>query len=356
MNSTPWSVREQAPSGGRWTRATCSSPPSPRSSCTSSARPRSTEYRKNVEKDAAAALARRFQLVLVPNRPWTTPSPSPCAGCATATSPPAGALRRRGAGGRRRTVRPVHHRPVPAPQGHRPHRPGGARVRCEPTPQPGRAGAGAELAEELQRDRTRPSPASSTSARPRCVTPDLPAPGEIEQPTATTARPRRQVPRRSPWKTSPRSSAATASRSASSPRRRRTGCSRLEGHLHERVIGSGRRGRGCRRGHFRALRAGLADPDRPMGSFLFLGPTGLRQTELARALTEAFVRRGEPDRSGGHERVPGQAHGEPAGRRAARYVGTRKPASSPRRSGGGPTPSSCSTRSRRPMSLTIWPE
>ena len=36
----------------------------------------------------------------------------------------------------------------------------------------------------------------------------------------------------------------------------------------------------------RRSRAGLADPDRPTGSFLFLGPTGVGKTELAKALAE----------------------------------------------------------------------
>src|SRR5690606_1425180 len=38
----------------------------------------------------------------------------------------------------------------------------------------------------------------------------------------------------------------------------------------------------------RRARAGLADPDRPIGSFLFLGPTGVGKTELARALAHAL--------------------------------------------------------------------
>ena len=38
----------------------------------------------------------------------------------------------------------------------------------------------------------------------------------------------------------------------------------------------------CRRS--RRARAGLKDPKRPMGSFIFLGPTGVGKTELARAL------------------------------------------------------------------------
>src|SRR4029079_5684706 len=36
----------------------------------------------------------------------------------------------------------------------------------------------------------------------------------------------------------------------------------------------------------RRARAGLSDPNRPIGSFIFLGPTGVGETELARALAE----------------------------------------------------------------------
>ena len=36
----------------------------------------------------------------------------------------------------------------------------------------------------------------------------------------------------------------------------------------------------------RRSRAGLSDPNRPIGSFMFLGPTGVGKTELARALAE----------------------------------------------------------------------
>ena len=38
----------------------------------------------------------------------------------------------------------------------------------------------------------------------------------------------------------------------------------------------------------RRARAGLGDPNRPVGQFLFLGPTGVGKTELARALAEAL--------------------------------------------------------------------
>ncbi|SCL35891.1 ATP-dependent Clp protease ATP-binding subunit ClpC [Micromonospora nigra] len=68
---------------------------------------------------------------------------------------------------------------------------------------------------------------------------------------------------------------------------------RLEGHLHERVVGQDDAVTAVAEA-VRRSRTGLADPDRPMGSFLFLGPTGVGKTELARSLAEALF--GEPDR------------------------------------------------------------
>jgi ATP-dependent Clp protease ATP-binding subunit ClpC len=62
---------------------------------------------------------------------------------------------------------------------------------------------------------------------------------------------------------------------------------RLEGKLHERVIGQDEAVTAVAEA-VRRSRAGLGDPQRPVGSFLFLGPTGVGKTELARALTEAL--------------------------------------------------------------------
>ncbi|MBX9392889.1 ATP-dependent Clp protease ATP-binding subunit [Streptomyces sp. TRM72054] len=61
----------------------------------------------------------------------------------------------------------------------------------------------------------------------------------------------------------------------------------LEEHLHERVIGQDEAVRVVSEAVMRS-RAGLASPDRPIGSFMFLGPTGVGKTELARALAEAL--------------------------------------------------------------------
>jgi ATP-dependent Clp protease ATP-binding subunit ClpB len=59
----------------------------------------------------------------------------------------------------------------------------------------------------------------------------------------------------------------------------------LEEHLHERVIGQDDAVSAISNA-IRRSRAGLSDPNRPIGSFLFLGPTGVGKTELARALAE----------------------------------------------------------------------
>lgn len=62
---------------------------------------------------------------------------------------------------------------------------------------------------------------------------------------------------------------------------------KMEEILHERVIGQDEAVRAVSRA-IRRARAGLKDPKRPIGSFIFLGPTGVGKTELARALAEAL--------------------------------------------------------------------
>jgi ATP-dependent Clp protease ATP-binding subunit ClpB len=60
---------------------------------------------------------------------------------------------------------------------------------------------------------------------------------------------------------------------------------RLAEHLHQRVIGQDEAVQAVANAVIRA-RAGIKDPNRPIGSFIFLGPTGVGKTELARALAE----------------------------------------------------------------------
>ncbi|MBD2003345.1 MULTISPECIES: ATP-dependent chaperone ClpB [Cyanophyceae] len=59
----------------------------------------------------------------------------------------------------------------------------------------------------------------------------------------------------------------------------------LESHLHERVIGQSEAVSAVAAA-IRRARAGMKDPGRPIGSFLFMGPTGVGKTELARALAQ----------------------------------------------------------------------
>lgn len=61
----------------------------------------------------------------------------------------------------------------------------------------------------------------------------------------------------------------------------------LEQELHKRVVGQSEAVEAISRA-IRRARAGLKDPKRPIGSFIFLGPTGVGKTELARALAEVM--------------------------------------------------------------------
>ncbi len=62
---------------------------------------------------------------------------------------------------------------------------------------------------------------------------------------------------------------------------------RLDHILHERVVGQDEAVQAVTDAIVRS-RAGIADPSRPVGSFIFLGPTGVGKTELARALTSSL--------------------------------------------------------------------
>ena len=124
---------------------------------------------------------------------------------------------------------------------------------------------------------------------------------------------------------------------------------RMEDVLHQRVVGqdAGRRRR-CPTPSA-ASRSGLSDPNRPIGSFIFLGPTGVGKTELARALAEFLF-----DDEHAMVRIDMSEYMEKhsvsrARRRSSRLRRLRRgrPAD---RSGSPPAvlPSSSSTRSRRP--------
>ena len=61
----------------------------------------------------------------------------------------------------------------------------------------------------------------------------------------------------------------------------------LEGYLHQRVVGQSEAVTAVSAA-IRRARAGMKDPGRPIGSFLFMGPTGVGKTELARALADCL--------------------------------------------------------------------
>lgn len=96
------------------------------------------------------------------------------------------------------------------------------------------------------------------------------------------------------WRSPPRTSPRWVSRQTGIPvsnltQEEKARLLGLEEHLRERVIGQGEAVGAVAEAVLRS-RAGLADPGRPIGSFLFLGPTGVGKTELARAraLAEAL--------------------------------------------------------------------
>jgi ATP-dependent Clp protease ATP-binding subunit ClpB len=99
----------------------------------------------------------------------------------------------------------------------------------------------------------------------------------------------------------------------------------------------------------RRARSGLQDPDRPIGSFIFMGPTGVGKTELAKALAE-FIFDSEQAmvRIDMSEFMEKHSVSRLIGAPRATWATTRA-ATSPRRCGDAPIRWSCSTRSKRPI-------
>ena len=74
----------------------------------------------------------------------------------------------------------------------------------------------------------------------------------------------------------------------------------------------------------RRNRAGLRDPRRPIGTFVFLGPTGVGKTELARVLAEAPLRRPGCTHPHRHVGIHGEVLGQPSRRGPSRLRGVRR--------------------------------
>lgn len=121
---------------------------------------------------------------------------------------------------------------------------------------------------------------------------------------------------------------------------------KMEDELHKRVVGQEAAIKALSQA-IRRTRAGLKDPKRPGGSFIFAGPTGVGKTELAKALAEflfgdedALIQLDMSEFSEKH--TVSRLFGSPPA-----TSGTTRAASSRRRCGVVRSRSSCSTRSRR---------
>ena len=91
---------------------------------------------------------------------------------------------------------------------------------------------------------------------------------------------------------------------------------KMEDSFGKRVVGQAEAVRAVATA-VRRSRAGLQDPNRPMGSFMFLGPTGVGKTELTKALGGISVQRRDRDGPPRHVRIHGEAFGVAADRRAS---------------------------------------
>ena len=134
--------------------------------------------------------------------------------------------------------------------------------------------------------RARRARAATSSASPRSATASCPA---LEQELEPEREPRgdaRWSRRRSTRTTSPRSSRAGPAFPVERLLEGETEkLIHMEERLHERVVGQDEAVEAVANA-LRRARTGLQDPNRPIGSFIFLGPTGVGKTELARALAE----------------------------------------------------------------------
>ena len=243
------------------------------------------EYRKHLEKDAA--LERRFQPIQVRRADAGAHHRDPQGPARPLRGAPPGQHHRRRAGGRRDAGRPVHLRPLPAGQGDRPDRrgrrpdahhaddrpAGPARVRRADRRHPPREGVGdrrAGLREGRVAARQGEDSCSAEKAERekqwKAGDMDVVAEVDDEQIAEVLAN----------WTGIPVFKLTEEETSR---------LLRMEDELHKRIIGQERGHQGVSQA-IRRTRAGLKDPKRPGGSFIFAGPSGVGKTELAKALAE----------------------------------------------------------------------
>ena len=229
------------------------------------------EYRK-IERDAA--LARRFSPVTV-EEPIVEETVEILRGLRGAYEEHHGVdHRRRGARRRGAAQRPLHHRVPPARQGDRPGRPGR------------RASCGCARARPRRRARRCAPSSSRPRSTPRTTSSAARAQGAASEIDAAPGRgaPRRRVGRRDRGRRRRRRAHRHPGRASWWP----ASCERLhdlEDDLHRRVVGQDEAVE-IVADTIRRARVGLSEGDRPLGSFLFLGPTGVGKTELVKALAE----------------------------------------------------------------------
>ena len=233
------------------------------------------EYR-TIERDGA--LARRFSAVTV-EEPSVEETVEILRGLRRRLrGPPRLPDRRRGARRRRAAERPLHHRVPPARQGDRPGRPG----RCA------RAACAAAASTRRLRERIETLRAEKQAAIDAEDYEDArPLKDEIDGLEARLAEARRRRRRRGRRGRGRRGGRGAHRHPASASwwPASSSACRSWRRDLHQRVIGQDEAVETVA-DTIRRARVGLSEGDRPLGTFLFLGPTGVGKTELVKALSE----------------------------------------------------------------------
>ena len=240
------------------------------------------EYRKYIEKDRS--LERRFQADQGRSAEREGNDSGPARRQGSLRSVPSRRVHARGDRGRGVSVEPVHHGSVPARQGDRPHRRG----------RRARQAARGRAQRRDGRDRPQHPPCRSSSSRRIRRRSNERAAWLREQEAAGRDTLSRARARR--CEVGARSRIAIGKHEIDEVVSKWTGVPltsvnedegnkllRMEEELHRRVISQEKAISALSRA-IRRSRAGLKNPTRPVGSFIFLGPTGVGKTELARAL------------------------------------------------------------------------